>query len=310
MTTYILRRLLQLIPILLGVTLLIFVLFTYIGEDPAYIVLGQKASPERIAELRHLWGLDQPFWHQYGLFLRQVVTLDFGRSYFTHERIGQMFRDGAGVSFMLTIPPFVLGTFINLGIALAIVYYRGSWLERGAQVLFTATMSISYLVYIILFQYFFGFKLGWFEISGYLPGLDAISFLMLPWIIFIVVSAGPDVRLYRGILLNEVDADYVRTARAKGLRPGRIMGRHILRNAMIPVLTYTVTQVPFLILGAFLMERYFSIPGIGDLLVRSTYTSDLPILKGLTVLIAISYALLNTLTDLLYAWADPRVRLN
>jgi peptide/nickel transport system permease protein len=161
-----------------------------------------------------------------------------------------------------------------------------------------------------VFQYVFAYWLGWFEISGYLPGIESIGFLALPWIIFIVVGMGPDVRLYRGILLDEATADYVRTAKAKGLPPSRIMGRHILRNAMIPVLTYTITQVPFLLLGAFLMERYFSLPGIGDLLVRSTYTSDLPILKGLSVLIAVTYAFLNVLTDILYAWADPRVRLS
>lgn len=309
MIQYIIRRLLHLIPILLGVTLLIFVLFTKFGEDPARVALGSHASPEKIAALHEKWGLDRPVSEQYFRFLKEVVTLDFGRSYVNGDRLSTMFKEGAAVSIAVTIPPFIMGTIFNLAIALLVAWYRGGIFERWMSVIFTAAMSVSYLVYVIILQYVLAFKFDFFEISGYLPGWQAISFLALPWIIQMIVVFGPDVRLYRSIFLEEVKADYVRTARAKGLSEREIMFKHVLKNAMIPVLTYTVVQLPFLVMGAFVIERYFSIPGIGQLLISSVNTGDFPIIKGLTILIAVFYALFNLVTDVLYAAVDPRVKL-
>ena len=309
MIQYIIRRLLHLIPILLGVTLLIFLLYTKFGEDPARVALGAHSSPEKIAALHEKWGLDRPLVEQYGRFLKELVTLDFGRSFVNGEKLSTMFKEGAAVSLAVTIPPFVMGTLFNLAIALLVAWYRGTRFDRYMSVVFTAVMSISYLVYIITLQYILAFKLDLFEISGFLPGWQAISFLALPWLIEMIVMFGPDVRLYRSIFLEEVKSDYVRTARAKGLSETRVMFGHVLKNAMIPVLTYTIVQLPFLITGAFVIERYFAIPGIGELLVSSVYTGDFPVIKGLTVVIAVFYVLLNLVTDVLYAAVDPRVKL-
>ena len=309
MLAYIARRLLQMIPILLGVSLIVFLLFTKVGEDPVRVALGTHATPEAIANLSAKWGLDKPVPIQYFNFLKQIVTFDFGQSFTTGEKLSDTFASGALVSLSLTVPPFLVGLVLNVSIAILIAFYRGSWIDRYSTILFVAGMSVSYLVYIMSFQYIFSYLLGWFPIIGNEPGLNSIAYLILPWIITIVVSAGPEIRLFRTVFLDETRADYVRTATAKGCSPRQVMFKHIMRNALIPILTYTVIEIPGLILGAFLMERFFSIPGTGDILITAINNGDFPVIKGMTVLIAMSFTLFNLITDLLYAYVDPRVQL-
>lgn len=310
MIAYVLRRLLHMIPIVLGVATLVFLLFSTVGEDPVRNALGHHATPESIADLRQRWGLDRSLPVQFADFLRRIATLDLGVSYNTGEPLTEIFRRGALVSLSVTLPPFLFGIVLSITVALLIAYFRGTWIDHYSTFVFVAMMSVSYLVYIIAFQYVFAFQLDWFPISGWEPGAAAIPYLVLPWIIIVVVSAGPDIRMLRTVFLDETRADYVRTALAKGAGEGRVLFKHVLKNAMIPVLTYWVTSVPFLILGAFLMERFFSIPGIGDVLINAVHTGDRPVLMSLTVLIAIAYSLFNLLTDVLYAYVDPRVKLS
>lgn len=309
MLSYVVRRLLYMIPVLLGVAVLVFLLFHTVGEDPVRMALGQHATPDAIADLRAKWGLDRPLSAQFFDFLRQIVTFDYGRSFNTGEQLGEMFKKGAAVSLWLTVPPFVLGFVVNVALGLLVAYYRGSWLDKISTALFIMAMSISYLVYIIAFQYLLSFKLGLFPISGYADGLEGIQYLLLPWIIILFVSMGPDVRMFRTVFLDETHAEYVRTARAKGVSELGVLFRHVLKNAMIPIATYTMVAVPFLVLGAFLMERYFSLPGVGDLMINAINTGDFPVLKGLTMVIAIGYSVIVLLTDVVYAWVDPRVSL-
>jgi peptide/nickel transport system permease protein len=310
MLAYVVRRLLNMIPILLGVALLVFVLFNAVGEDPVRVALGQHATPASIADLRAQWGLDKPRPLQFLDFLRQIVTFDYGRSYDSGQKLSELFAAGAPVSLLLTVPPFVIGFILNVSLGLLIAYYRGSWLDRISTAVFIMAMSISYLVYIIALQYLMAFKLGWFPISGYDEGLEGLKYLLLPWLIIILVSMGPDVRMYRTVFLDETQADYVRTARAKGVGELRLLFGHVLKNAMIPIVTYTMVAVPFLILGAFLMERYFSLPGVGDLMITAINNGDFPVLKGLTMIIALGYSAVVLLTDIIYAWVDPRVSLH
>ncbi len=310
MIQYIIRRLLQMIPILIGVTLLIFLLFSFFGEDPARVALGAHATPAKVAALRAKWGLDKPLVMQYLQFWKEILTADFGRSFVSGERLSRMFAEGALVSLAVTMPPFIMGTILNLIIAMLVAWYRGSAFDKFMSVIFTACMSVSFLVYVILLQYFLAYKFDLFEINGFIPGLKGLPFLFLPWIILMIVHFGPDVRLYRSILLEETKSDYVRTARAKGLSEKQVMFKHVLKNAMIPVMTYTVVEVPFLVMGSFVLEKYFSIPGLGDLLVSSVNTGDFPVIKGVTIMIAVAYSLFNLLTDVLYALVDPRVKLS
>ncbi|MDD9935811.1 MAG: ABC transporter permease [Myxococcales bacterium] len=310
MLAYTIRRLLYMFPVLLGVAALVFSLFNTVGEDPVRVALGQHATPESIADLEAQWGLDQPLYKQFLDFLVQIATFDYGRSYDTGEKLSDMFAAGAPVSLSLTLPPFVIGLILNVSLGLLIAYYRGSWLDRFSTALFIGAMSISYLAYIIGFQYVLAYRMDWFPISGYEPGIEGLQFLLLPWIIYLVVSVGPDVRMYRTVFLDETGADYVRTARAKGVSENRMLFGHVLKNAMIPIVTYSMVAVPFLILGAFLMERFFSLPGIGDLMITAINNGDFPVLKGLTMLIAMGYSLIVLLTDIVYAWVDPRVSLS
>lgn len=310
MLNYIIRRSLLLIPILLGVSLLVFFLFHTVGEDPVRVALGNHATPEAIAALESKWGLDKPVVFQYFDFLKQIATLDFGRSYATNEKLSTLFAHGAMVSFSVTAPPFFIGIILYLAIAILIAYYRGSWFDKISTFLFVGAISVSYLVYIIGLQYFLAFKLDLFPINGFEEGLNAPYFLSLPWIIIILVSAGTDIRIYRTVFLDETKSDYVKTALSKGASRNRVLFRHVLKNAMIPIITYSVIAIPFLILGAFLIERFFSIPGIGDLLISAISNGDLPILKGITILIAIFTTVANLVSDILYAYVDPRVQLS
>ena len=309
MLAYIIRRVLYMIPTILAVALLVFLLFHEVGEDPVRVALGPHASPEKIAALEAKWGLDQPMHMQFGKFLKEIGTMDFGRSYVTDEKLSGLFAEGAWVSLSLTAPPFILGLLLNVALSLLIAFYRGSWFDRLSTAIFIISMSISYLVYIIGFQYLFAFQLDWFPINGYSWGVSSIPYLTLPILIMLFVRAGPEIRLYRTVFLDETSEDYVRTARAKGLSENTILFKHILKNAMIPILTNTVTAIPFLVLGAFLMERFFSLPGVGDLMITAINTGDFPVLKGLCMFIAIGYSVFMLLTDILYAYVDPRVKL-
>lgn len=310
MLSYILRRLLYMIPTILGVAVLVFLLFNVAGEDPVRVALGNHASVEAIADLRVQWGLDKPLYLQFADFLGQIISFDYGTSWDSGERLSEMFTEGAKVSLSLTLPPFMLGLMLNVSLALLIAYYRDSYFDRFATAMAVMAMSVSYLVYIIAFQYLLAYKADLFPINGYEPGLRAIPYLVLPGIIIMMVTIGPDVRIYRTVFLDEIRADYVRTARAKGVSEGGVMFKHVLKNAMIPILTYTVVAIPFLVLGAFLMERFFSLPGVGFMLITAIQTGDFPILKGLTMYIAIGYSLFNLITDVLYGYVDPRVKLS
>lgn len=309
MQGYLWRRLWQTVPIVLGVALLTFLLFHAFAPDPVRAALGQHANAESIAALERQWGLDRPLPQQFMLFLRQIVTFDFGRSYVTGDDLATLIGNGALVSLAVTLPPFGAGLIVSVALALVIAYHRGGWVDRLARAFFVAGMSISSLVYVLVMQYVFAFKLGWFPIAGFERGWAGISYLMLPWLILLVISIGPDIRLYRGLLLEEARADHVRTARAKGASEARVLACHILPNAAVPILTNTVVAVPFLILGSLLLERFFSIPGIGDLIVAALANGDFPVLKAVTVLSALALVAFNLVTDVLYAWADPRLRL-
>ncbi len=310
MTAFVLRRLLLTIPTVLGVALLTFLLFNAFGPDPVRAALGQHATPEAIANLRSQWGLNQSLPAQFVHFLGQIASFDYGVSFVTGENLGQQLKEGAWVSLSVTAPPFFVGGAVNVALALYIARYREGLVDKTSRALFIAGMSISGLVYVLVLQYLLAFKLGWFPINGYVRGSGAVAYLALPWIILLLISMGPDIRLYRTLFLDEAGADYVRTARSKGATEGRVLLRHVLPNAWIPIITNNVTSIPFLILGSFLMERFFSIPGIGSLTIDALSRGDLPILKAVTVLGAIALVLFNLLSDLLYAWADPRVRLS
>ncbi len=308
---YLARRLWQFIPTLLGVMLLVFFLFNWVGGDPAYILAGKITSPERIEEIRRGLGIDQPYWVQLWIFIQQVAVGDFGASWSTNERVSQIFATRLGPSLTVLVPLLVVSTVIALAAAMLVAYYRGSLTDRAIMIACTVGQSISILVYILLLQYVLAYQLGWFPVQGWGGTLseNLLGYAALPILVGVVVSLAPDIRLYRSYFLEEINQDYVRTARAKGLGEARVMWLHVLRNASIPVITNVLTQVPGLLAGAFLIERFFSIPGIGREVILAVERSDFPVIKAVTVYVALATMVINLAADLVYRALDPRVQL-
>jgi len=311
MLSYIVRRVLEFIPTLLGVVLLVFVLFNIVGGDPAYQLAGKVSNPAQIENIRRQLGIDQPYPVQFLIFIRQIVTGDFGVSWSTNERISAIFATRLGPSLTVLVPMMVIGTVLSMAAAMLVAYMRGSLTDRAIMVACTVGQSISILVYIIVFQYVVGYQLGWFPVQGWGNGFteNLLRYSALPVLVLVVVTLAPDIRLYRSFFLEEINQDYVRTARAKGMGEARTMGIHVLRNAAIPVLTNVMIQLPGLLAGAFLVERFFSIPGIGREVILAVERSDFPLIKAVTVYVAIATMVVNLATDLLYKALDPRVQL-
>lgn len=285
-----------------------FSLFHLVGGDPATLLLGKHATAERVAMVRAELGLDQPMYVQFGKYLGEVVTFDFGKSYTTREDIRTKISSGIWPTLWLSVPAFFLTAILSLLIALVVAYFRGSIIDRAAVVFFVLLMSLPSLAYILFGQYILAAYKGWFPISGYGPTLqEKFYYLALPVLISIFLNLGSDIRFFRNSLIEEVNQDYVRTARAKGLNESLVYLKHVLKNSMIPVITYVVIQIPYLVLGSLLLESFFSIPGIGGMTVEAVNNSDFPVLKAMTTVISVLYILTTILTDVLYRLVDPRM---
>lgn len=310
MAVYIIRKLLNTIPTVFGVALIVFILFNVVGGDPALQMIGKHATAAQIAEIHHEYGLDLPATAQFFNFCKQIVTFDYGRSYATKRQISDMIFAGIGPSLTLAIPAFFLTTILSVLLGLFVSYYRGKAPDKFTVVFCVVGMSLPMLAYILFGQYFFAYKLGWFPISGYDEDpVGRFSYVLLPALIWVAVGLGYDVRFYRTAILEEVSQDYVRTARAKGLGEKRVFLKHVLKNSMIPILTNVVLEIPLLVLGAFLLESFFGIPGLGSITIDAIHNSDFPVIKAMTVLQALLMVFGNLLTDVLYTVFDPRVSL-
>jgi peptide/nickel transport system permease protein len=311
MIAYVVKKLISTVPTIFGVTLLVFVLFNIAGGDPALRIAGKYATADRIMEIRHQHGWDQPLPFQYLHFLKEIVTFDYGTSDVTHQPVRDMILGGIGPSLSLTVPAFFLTTIIAIAIGLLVAYFRGKWIDKVVVVGCVLGMSIPMLAYILFGQYFFAYRMGWFPIHGFEYGFpEQLYAVALPVIIWVVVSLGYDVRFYRTAVLEEVSQDYVRTARAKGLSEPRLFLKHVLKNSMAPIITNVVIEIPLLIMGAFLLESFFGIPGIGGITIDALNNSDFQVLKAMTVLQSFLLIFGNMMTDILYVWVDPRVKLS
>ncbi len=311
MTAYIIRRLWQMLPTLLGVVLLVFLLFNWVGGDPAYILAGKMSNPQQIANIRAQLGIDQPYYVQLWIFLKQIASFNFGASWSTGETVSHVLATRLGPSLTVLVPLTVMETVIAIGLALAVAYVRGSLTDRMVMIACTVGMSISILVYIIVFQYWLAYKMGLFPVQGWGDHFfdNLFRYSALPILIGLVVSIAPDLRLFRTFFLDEINQDYVRTARSKGLSEPRILWVHVLRNAAIPIVTYVMSNLPSLLIGEFLIERFFSIPGIGREVILAVERSDFPVIKAITVYVAAATMIVNLVADLLYQAIDPRVQL-
>ena len=309
MTAYLMRRLWQMLPTLAGVVLLVFVLFRFFGGDPAEVLGGLNATPEQIAAIRQQLGLDQPWWQQLWLFVEQIARFDWGKSWATNEPVAQLIATRLPATLTVMGPILLLDTLLALPIAVWVAVRRGSLADRTVMVITTLALAVSFLVYIIVGQYVFGFRLGWFPVQGWSDSLwtNLTVYAPLPVLLAVLVGVAPQTRLYRSFVLDELGHDYVRTARAKGLGEGRVLFSHVLRNALVPILTNIALALPGLFVGSFLIEVFFSIPGLGREVLLAVNRSDYPVIQAVTVYLALLTMVINLGVDLLYKWVDPRV---
>jgi len=320
LTAWLARRLLWGVATVLGVLGFLFVLFfaTADPEDIAKRALGEKAPPEAVAQwiANHgydrprLWNAEDPLDTMLVEHFRRMLTFDFGNSDADDVPIAQRLRGGVRASLSLTVPIFLLGLPLALATALLVAFFRETYIDRVGVVLAVVAMSVSILIYILAGQYLIGVLLRWFPISGFDADPAVIArFLALPVGVGLIQGLGSDVRFYRAVFVEETSRDYVRTAFAKGAGEGRVMARHVLPNALIPVLTHEVVRIPFLFTGALLLESFFGIPGLGSITVDAINSNDFATLRVMVYVGALLFVAAQIATDVAYTVVDPRVRL-
>ena len=309
MLKYALKRLGETIPTTIGILLLTFALFNVIGGSPAEVILGKNATAESIAAFNRKWGYDKPLVFaadsQFVSFVGGMLKGDFGYSVENREPVVDVLKRGVGPSLALTVPILVGGVFVALVLALIAAATRGGWADKTVLLASAVLMSVNYVVWVLAGQFFLSYKAGVFPVWGYAGPWS----LALPVLIGILSTLGTDVRFFRTVILDEVYKPYVLTARAKGLSASAVMVRHVLRNALIPIVTYVSLSIPYLFTGSLLLESFFGIPGLGSVSINAIHSSDMAVVRAIVVLGALLYQFVNLATDLLYAALDPRVRL-
>ena len=324
MMGYVIRRFFYGILILLGVNLLTFALFFSVNtpDDMARLSLGGKyVTAEVVERWKVAHGYDLPLIYNEAkegvekvtetVFYKRSVPMlkgDFGLSD-AGKSINREISERVGPSLALAVPTFILGIFVMVAFSLALVFVRRTRLEWIGVALSVTVMSVSSLFYIIIGQWLFSRTLRLVPVSGFSEGTAMVAFLILPVAIGVFSRLGSDTLLYRSMFLEEVGKDYVRTARAKGASEVRVLFSHVLRNAMLPILTSTVSVIPMLFMGSLIMENFFGIPGLGSYTIDAINAQDFSIVRAMVFLGTVAYVIGLTLTDLTYAVADPRIRL-
>jgi peptide/nickel transport system permease protein len=324
MTRYLIRRILYAVPILIGVNLITFALFFVVNppDNMARIHLGVKrVTPEAIAKWKHEHGYDKPLvWNGAAPGLAKVAdtvffekslalfALEFGSADDGRD-IGYDIRQRMWPSLAIALPIFLVGILLYATFAMTLAFFRGTYLDLWGVVVCVILLSISSLFYVIGGQYVIGKLLNLTPISGYDTGPAAAKFLILPVLVGVVSGIGASTRLYRTVFLEEIGKDYVRTARSKGLSEARVLFKHGLKNAMIPILTGVVVIIPALFLGSLILESFFGVPGLGSYTIDGIRSQDFAIVRAMVFLGSVLYIVGLILTDVSYTLVDPRVRL-
>jgi peptide/nickel transport system permease protein len=332
MLRFVVRRLLQLIPILFGLSILLFAWLRLLPGGPASALLGERATPERVAAINRAYGLDQPIWVQYWRYVSRVIRFDFGDSITDGRPVTRVLLDQFPGTVELTFAALVFAVAIGIPLGYFAARRQGSALDGVSVIgsLIGITIPVFFLAFLL--KYVFAVRLGWLPPSGrqdvridathitnffVLDGVltreldaswDAIKHLILPGIALGTIPLAIIVRITRAAVLDVVNEDYVRTAEAKGLTTAVIRRRHVLRNAMLPVVTTIGLQLGLLLSGAILTERVFAFPGIGQEIADSIFNKNYPVLQGAILFIAVLYVVINLVVDILYGLLDPRVR--
>lgn len=324
MITYIVRRILYAIPILIGVNLLVFFLFFVVNspDQMARKILGEKnITQQDVDNWKKQNGYHLPLWFNTEasgishftetIFYQKSVKLfvfDFGTSDANNIDITSQVAQRMWPSLAITLPTLLVGLLVNITVSMIVAYYRATYVDFWGTIVAVIIMSVSQLFYIIGGQWVFGKILRLFPISGYDTGTDMLKFVVLPVVIGIIAGIGGGIRFYRTIFLEEVNRDYVRTARAKGVSEAGVLFKHALKNAMIPILTNVVLSIPFLIMGGLVMEAFFAIPGLGSFIIEAIQAQDFAIVRSMVYLVSVLYIIGLLLTDISYTLVDPRIR--
>ncbi len=323
MSTYIIRRIVYGMLVLVGVNLFTFLLFFAVNtpDDMARLAIGgRRVTTEAIEKWKAERGYDKPLlinqqaagtakFTDTVFFERSVplFALDFGQSDSGRD-ITREVSQRVGPSLALALPTFVLSVLVSVAFSLLLVFFRGTYLDFWGVVLCVALLSISGLFYIIAGQFLFSKVLRLVPLSGYVEGASMVKFLILPVLIGVISSLGPNARFYRTLFLEEVGKDYVRTARAKGLSERVVLLRHVLRNASLPILTSTIASIPLLFLGSLITESFFGIPGLGSYTMDAINAQDFSVVRAMTFIGSLLYIIGLLCADISYTLADPRVR--
>lgn len=324
MIEYLIRRVVYMIPILIGVNIITFALFFLVNspDNMARFNLGQKhVTQEAIDQWKEAHGYSYPLFYNQSakgvnkikqtIFFEKSIKLfifDFGRSDAGRE-IGYDISQRMWPSLAIAVPTLLLGLLVNISFALMVIFFRRSYVERSGMVACIVLMSISSLFYIIAGQFIFSKVLMIFPISGYVPGPELYKFLILPILAGTIGGIGAGTRWYRILFLEEIHKDYVKTARAKGLSEKVVLFKHVLRNALIPILTGVVVVLPLLFMGSLIIESFFGIPGLGSYTIDAISQQDFSIVRSMVFLGSVFYIIGLILTDLSYTLVDPRIRL-
>jgi peptide/nickel transport system permease protein len=321
---FLVRRIAYGAAILIGINIVTFLLFFQVNspDDMARLQLGGKrVTAQAIQQWKAERGYDRPmFFNERAGGLAKLTdtvffdssvkmfAFDFGRADNGRDIATEVARR-AGPSLSLALPVFIVGLGLSVTIALGLAFFRGTYLDFWGVTFLVAMMSISALFFIVAGQFVLAKVLQLVPISGFEGGADSYRFLLLPIAVGVVSQIGPEARFYRTIFLEEIGRDYVRTARSKGLSEPVVLFRHVLRNALIPILTRSVVLIPLLFMGSLITESFFSIPGLGSYLIEAIAAQDFAIVRAMVFIGSVLYIIGLILTDITYSWADPRIRL-
>jgi peptide/nickel transport system permease protein len=312
MLTFVARRLLAILPVLLAVSLLTFLIASLLPGDLAYVILGDQATPENVAALRRDMGLDQPLWWRYLSWLGHVLQGDLGRSFRTGQTVLQAVAERIPVSLELMLMAEFIGLLIGVPVAIVCAARAGGAFDRFMTGSAFAMLSMPSFLMAILLIYLFAVELHWLPATGYVPfteePLNNLRFFVLPALTLALAEWPGIMRVLRSDMIATLQEDYIALAKAKGLKPSRILFVHALKPSSLTLVTVTGINIGRLLGGTLIVETIFALPGIGRLLVGAIYTRDLVILQGVVLLVACGFVIVNFIVDMLYAVLDPRIR--
>jgi peptide/nickel transport system permease protein len=303
------RRLLQMVPVVIGVTILVFFMIHLVPGDPARTMLGVHATDQAVAALHHKWGLDQSLGAQYWLFLDRLFHLNLGDSLFYRVSARALIIERLPATLWLIVYSAILAVLISVPLAVLAATHKNRWADHGVRGVPLIGLGMPSFWVGIMLILIFGLNLGWFPVGGYGEGfLGHLHSMFLPSLTVALAISPLLIRSLRASMLNVLESEYVTTARSKGLPSRRVMTHHALRNAVIPTITVLGINIGFLVGGTLVVENVFALPGIGNLMLTAIFNRDFPVVQGVTLVFAIMVITVNLLTDVSYALLDPRVR--